>query len=220
MKYTGFLCLLLLSVGVSAPAQEDDIDLGKAKLFEGRLISGFNFTQIMGDNNTGFHKVGLNVGGAVYIRYKEHFGASFELLYSQKGVRGANVKESYTVGTYFDKYYLNLDYVEAALLLHFKLFVLDYEGGISYARLVHSKEWAEADVPVHIDNNLWTFKPYDINYLIGLSYRINKRWAVNFRFQYSAISIRPRERVPPRYSDGSDRQLNQMACLRLMYVIK
>lgn len=218
MKRYGFICLLFFCSGISAFAQEDELGIGK--LFEGRLVSGFNFTQIMGDNYTGFHKVGLNAGAAVYARYKEHFGASFELLYSQKGVRGANVKESYTVGTYFDKYYLNLDYVEAALLLHFNFFVFDYEGGMSYARLVHSKEWAEADVPVHIDNNLWTFNPYDINYLIGLSYRINKKWAVNFRFQYSALSIRPRERIPPRYSDGSDRQLNQMACLRLMYVIK
>ncbi len=210
--------LLLLFVGVNSFAKDDD--LPKHKLFEGRLTGGFNFAQMAGDSYGGFHKVGLNAGGMVYVHYKQVFGVSLELLYSQKGVRGGNIKESYTVGTYFDKYYVNLDYTEACLMLHFDRFFFDYEAGISYGQLVKSSEWAEADVPIVIKPEWSYFNSYDINYVAGLSCRLDRHWAVNARYTYSSTPIRPRERVYPRYSDGSAGQFNEAFCLRLMYTFK
>lgn len=161
--YLLFLALLTWPFTVSAQDEEEADDSPTHRLFEGRIITGLNFTQIMGDNHGGFHKVGANVGGMVYVHYKEVLGLSFEMLYTQKGVRSANVKESVTLGTYFDKYFLNLDYVEACLMLHLDCFILDYEAGISYARLVKSQEWAEADVPIVIDQSLAAFNAHDFN---------------------------------------------------------
>lgn len=190
------------------------------RLFQGRLIAGFNFCQVDGDTYAGYHKVGINTGGMVYVHFNPVLGASLEMVYTQKGVRGANVRESYTVGTYFDKYYLNLNYAEMALLFHLDTYRFDYEAGISFSPLLNAAEWAEADVPIVIDPALTYFNSHDIDYVFGLSYRINYRWAVNFRFQYSITSIRPWERTPPRYSNGDLNEYNDLASLRLIYKIR
>jgi hypothetical protein len=171
----------------------------------------------MGDSYAGFHKVGLNLGGMVYVHLHPLLGASLELLYTQKGVRGGNVKESYTAGTYIDKYYLNLNYAEAALLIHLKYFLLDYEAGFSYGQLIKSDEWAEADVPVYINPALSYFNKNDISYMLGGSLKLNRHWGINARFQYSLKSIRPWERVYPRYGDGRVGQYNEVVSLRIMY---
>jgi Outer membrane protein beta-barrel domain len=223
--------VLLLSAFVllcpRAKAQDNEEDtLTKAEdsylhpsLFEGRIVAGTNFCQVYGDTYGGYHKVGLNAGGMVYVHFKPALGASLEMVYTQKGVRSAAVKESYAVGTYFDKYYLNLNYVEMALMLHLDMFFFDYEAGISYAQLLKSAEWAEADVPIYIDPRLAYFNTRDFAYIVGLSRRINEHWCINFHFQYSATTIRPWDRVPPRYSDGSN-EYNALASLRLVYKIK
>src|SRR4051812_22334962 len=107
------LLLLFLLACIRTEAQEDSIApniVGKCwpvsvdedidelnKLFEGRLVAGFNFSGLQGSAVSGFSKVGINAGGMVYTHFKTMFGLSLELLYSQKGARGANVKESYTV---------------------------------------------------------------------------------------------------------------------------
>ncbi len=215
--------LLILQSAFSLPgyAQKDSTtdDELSYKLFDGRLLFGTNFTQLDGDTYAGYHKVGINAGGQVYVHFKQLFGVSLELLYSQKGVRGGTVKESYTLGTYFDKYYLNLNYASAALLLHCNMYIFDYEAGISYSRLISSKEWAEADVPVVIDPVLASFNNYDVDYVAGFSMRISKRWRWNMRYEYSIVPVRPWDRVPPRYSDGSAGQYNEAVSLRLVYIL-
>jgi hypothetical protein len=225
------LIFSLLLLGTHAKAQETEENTEESKdakaeesylhpkLFQGRIVGGFNFCQIDGDTYAGFHKVGLNMGGMVYVHFKPAFGASLEMIYSQKGARGANVHESYTVGTYFDKYYLNINYIEMALKLHLDMYYFDYEAGISFGQLVKSREWAEADVPIYFDPALTYFNSYDFAWLIGLSRRINERWAVNFHFQYSLLTIRPWDRVEPRYSNGEN-EYNILATLRLEYKFK
>ena len=105
------------------------------------------------------------------------------------------------------------------LLLHYNMFILDYEAGVSYARLIASKEWAEADVPVVIDPVAAHFNGYDLDYLAGLSMRIGKHWCWNMRYEYSIVPVRPWDRVLPRYSDGSPGKHNETVCLRLVYLL-
>ena len=216
-----FFALLVVSGISPGYAREDSTaydDEPPYRLFDGRLLFGTNFSQLNGDTYGGYHKVGLNMGGQVYVHFSRLFGVSLELLYSQKGVRGGTVKESYTLGTYFDKYYLNLNYAEAVLMAHFDTYIFDYEAGISYARLIRSDEWAEADVPVVIDPALAYFNSYDVNYAAGISGRINDHWHCNMRYQYSITPVRSWDRVLPRYSDGSGGQHNEAVSLRLVYV--
>ena len=190
------------------------------KVFDGGLIFGASITQVDGDTYSGYHKIGIHTGGTVYVHLSKIFGVSMDLLYSQKGSRGGNIKESYSVGTYIDKYYLNLNYIEVPVMLHLKRFeFLDFEAGLSYARLVSSKEWAEADVPVVIDPVLNSFKSTDLESVIGVSARLSKHWYGNVRAQYSLMPFRTWDRVPLRYMQYDVGQFNNVMVFRMIYMI-
>ena len=202
----------------AAFAQEDPF--GKPKVFDGGLIGGFNIARVYGDTYSGYHKVGIQAGGLVYVHFSPDFGISMEMLYSQKGARGANVKESLYVGTYFDKYYLDLNYVEIPLMIHYKRFVyFDFEAGFSYARLVRTKESAEADVPVVIGPELSYFNKDDYEYLLGLTVQFSRHWYGSGRYELSSQPIRTWDRVPPRYSQYGVNEFNNVVIFRVIYML-
>jgi len=207
--------LLGVLAPIAASAQDDE---PAHKRFEGRLLAGVNMSQVAGSSYSGYHKPGINAGGMVLVHLNEIFSTSMELLYAQKGVRGAHEEYSYAQGEFFDKYYLNLNYAEVDVMLHADGYMMGYEAGLGYAQLIGSKEWAEADVPVLFDPVLCRFNTYDVEYVAGIYRRLNDNWKVNFRLQYSAVTIRPADRVLPRYSDGHN-ELNNLAFLRLVYTI-
>jgi len=191
--------------------------------FNGGLICGANFTQVDGDTYNGYHKVGLNTGGTVYIHFTKKFGVSMELLYSQKGSRGVDQEQSVYVGTYFSRYYMNLNYAEVPLLLHF-IFKLngikksiDFEAGGSYDRLINSKEWAVMFPPPIIDPVRNRFNIFDVDYILGANMNLYKHWYADARFQYSITSIRPLDRIPVGLSYGNG-QFNNVVSLRLLYM--
>jgi hypothetical protein len=188
------------------------------KVFNGGIIAGANFTQVDGDTYYGYHKVGLNVGAVVYVHFTEKFGASMELDYTQKGSRGESVSNSVSIGQYVEKYFMDLNYAEVPVTLHYKTHKIDIEAGVSYARLINSKEWVLTDQPVVIDPVANRFNTNDIDYIIGAARQVYKNLYVNARFQYSIISIRPAERVPYGFGYGSDGQFNNMLNLRLIYL--
>ena len=211
------MMLIWLILLYSALAGSGQATAQEQKVFNGELILGANFTQVDGDSYYGYHKVGLNAGGIVCAHFSSKVGVSLELLYSQKGSRGVSVYESYAIGTYIEKYNMNLNYVEVPLMLHLFKGRYDYEAGISYAQLVKSSEWVQSDVPVVIDPVINRFNTTDLNYIIGLSRRMYKTLYLNARFQYSILSIRPTDRVPYSYSYGNLGQFNNLFNLRLVY---
>lgn len=201
-------------------AQETDFLDQPVRLFEGRIVAGMNFTQVDGDNYSGYHKVGINAGGMVFVNFSKLWALSTEMLYSMKGARGATVRESYYVGTYFDKYYVNLNYIEIPVAIHYKQFpFLDFEAGASYGRLISSKEWGEADVPVLIDPVYNYFNNSEVSILGGANLRIGKKMYANARFQYSVSTIRPYPRIPQHYYLYPQNQANNVVTLRLLYVL-
>jgi Outer membrane protein beta-barrel domain len=219
MKFSFLLFIFgcLHSGVVTAQLSEENVFGDKQHRFEGRLIFGGSITQVDGDTYSGFHKIGIHAGPSVYVRFNDALGISMDILYTQRGTRGAHVNESYSVGTYFDKYYLNLNYTEIPVTLHLNGGMFDYEAGLSYARLVKSKEWAEADVPIYINPALAYFNKYDVNYIAGITVRINRHWYGSARFQYSALTIRTWDRVYPRYGSIGANQYNNVAVFRLIY---
>lgn len=216
---------LFLAAIIGGKALAQNYSEENSTVFSGGLVLGTNFSQVDGDTYYGYHKVGLCTGGVVNIRFNEVFGASMELLYSQKGSRGELVAESPAIGTYVEKYFMNLNYVEVPITLRLlqtcSRYIdggIDFEAGVSYARLIRSKEWIDADLPVIIDPDLNRFNTMDINYILGVSKKIYKQWQVSIRYQYSALSIRPVERVPYGYSWGNEGQFNNLFSFRLMYM--
>jgi len=190
------------------------------KIFEGGLVAGCNFTQIDGDSFYGYHKVGLDAGGVVYVHFTPVFGASMEIAYSQKGSRGEQVTQSPSIGTYVAKYFMNVNYVEVPFMLHVKFDELDFEAGVSYDRLISSNEWILSDQQVTIDPVANRFNTSDIDYILGLSHKVYKQFYLDARFLYSITSIRPADRIPVGYGYGAQGQYNNMLSVRVMYLFK
>ena len=211
------LVILLLASGMRSRAQSNYF-IEDPKVFNGGLILGMNFTQVDGDTYYGYHKVGLNAGGTVYVHFTQSFGASMEILYSQKGSRGEDVLESPAIGTYVIKYFMNLNYVEVPLTLHLIVHKFDLEAGMSYAYLIKSSEWVLADQPVLIDPVANAFSKTDLEYIFGMSRKLYKKLYVNARFQYSITSIRPAGRIPLGYGYGNEGQFNNLFNLRFIYL--
>ncbi len=210
------ILFIFLIATLQAGAQSNYYE-SEPKVFDGGILLGANFTQVDGDSYFGYHKVGLNAGGVVYVHFTKVFGASLELTYSQKGSRGESVVESPAIGTYVTKYFMNLNYVEVPVTLHVITHHIDVEGGVSYAQLVKSKEWVLSDQPVSIDQDRNHFNTSDLEYIFGLGRQVYKGLHANIRFQYSMTSIRPPERIPHGYIYGNIGQFNNLFSLRLMY---
>lgn len=220
MFRTIFTSCILLFFAVAATAQGDELFGTEQKVFEGRLILGMNMTQVDGDTYGGYHKVGINAGGMVYVHFGKKTGMSMEMLYSQKGARGANARSSFYVGTYLDKYYLNLNYLDIPVLFHLKRGALiDYEAGLCYGLLLRSGEWGYADVPVLIQPEFNYFNTSEISYIGGACFRLSKRLRGNLRLQYSFNYVRPGERIPEHYYLNQAGQKNNVVSLRVEYTI-
>ena len=214
-KYFYLVIALILTLPAAA---QSNYFMEEPKVFNGGLVLGANFTQVDGDSFYGYNKVGLNAGGVVYIHFTPIIGVSMELLYSQKGSRGELVTGSPILGTYVQKYFMTLNYVEVPLTFHVISHSFDLEAGLSYAYLIKSSEWVESDPPVVIDPVLNRFNTTDFEYIFGLSRRLYKKLYGNIRFQYSILDIRPTDRVPIGFSYGTAGQFNNLFNFRLMYL--
>ena len=208
---------LLLAMAEDGHAQSNYYE-PEQKVFDGGLVGGLNFTQIDGDTFYGYHKVGINLGGVVYIHFTKVVGLSMELDYTRKGSRGEVVTQSPTQGEYVEKYFMNVNYMEVPLTFHVISRGFDFEAGASYARLINASEWVETDHPVVIDAVANRFNTSDVDFVLGMSRKIYKSWYVNARFQYSITSIRPPERIPIGFGWGNLGQYNNLFSLRIMYL--
>ena len=210
--------VFLFCLFLPAFAKAQDELPSENRTFYGGITAGTNFSALQGDVYAGYHKVGFNVGGVVYTRFLQIFTAGIEMLYSQKGCRGVREINSSYVGQMFEKYYVNLNYVEVPLIvsIEFSPF-LSFGGGISYSRLINSKEWIVSDQPYNIDNSLFRFQRDDWAYVGGATLQFKKQWAVGLRYQQSFKPIRDSYYIPLGLGTGAE--YNSYFTLRLTYLI-
>jgi len=214
--------LLMVSIILCAPvyAQEKShfFSPDKEQLFFGGFTAGGNFSTVDGDSYGGYKKAGWVFGGTVYVRFLPKAMASLELLYTQKGSRGIAQKDSYYSGTFFERYWLDLNYVEIPFMLHYNFTPRWHIGiGGAYARLVKSDEEIYTDQPVNIDPDLTTFNDADINFVIGGGWQIGDGWFLMGRYQRSTQTIRSAQNIPIWQNSFS--QFNDLFSLRLLYLI-
>lgn len=191
----------------------------KEEVFFGGFTVGGNFSTVDGDSYGGYKKVGLVGGATVYVRLMPKVLANVELLYTMKGSRGVVQKTSYYTGEFFERYWLDLNYVEVPVMFHYEFTSRWHLGfGAAYARLVGTpREEIYTDQPVTIDPLTTSFNDDDINFLIGGSLQIGNGWFLTGRYQRSVKSIRQAQNIP--FWQYSTRQLNDLFSLRLTYLI-
>lgn len=193
------------------------IYMEEVKPFTGGPLAGLNLAQVDGDMYFGYSKPGLTIGGFVRAHFTERISASMELLFSQKGSKGIAEVDDPFLGKFTARCNIGLNYVEVPVTVRYEVAGIGGEVGMSYSRLLGAKEWILSQPPVAIDAENNRFEENALDYIVGVSRRLNKHVQLNARFQYSAISIRPFNRVPAGYAWGEKGQFNNLFSIRLVY---
>ncbi len=154
-----------------------------AQVFKTGLIAGLNGSQIEGDGYGGYHKLGFIGGGFVNTDLSEKISTQFEIYFINKG----SFKAAHPDKGDYDKFSLNINYIEIPISLRYTYHKFKFEAGMYYAKLLGyhiEDEFGEVFV------NRFPFKSYDFGGLIGINYELNDYFSVNFRSKSSIIPIR------------------------------
>ncbi|MBR4137142.1 MAG: outer membrane beta-barrel protein [Bacteroidales bacterium] len=141
----------------------------KSQAFFGGIALGGVTSQVDGDHNNGFHKVGFTAGAFVGYEINDIFEAQFEIKYIQKGSRSsADDSEQFTI---------QLDYVELPLIASMNLGFFDING--------YKFDWISVEAGASIDVLAYTnqnnnganesserWKRLCVNGLVGLKFNV------------------------------------------------
>lgn len=188
--------------------------------FEAAVIIGFNASQVDGDQNPGFTKLGFNGGLKAYTRLGKYLSLSPELLIVQKGSRG-RVTGSPPPYPFFgvpNPFRLTLNYAEIPLLLHYHdkeraIFGagLSYSAFIGYKRIEAGTNTTGSDQPVF---------NRDFSAVGDVVIKIRKVFGLNFRMSYSLIPIAHWDLSSIINKQGVHQVYNNVISLRLMWFPK
>jgi len=173
MKLPLFLCVLISSFWGSYV-------LGQG--FNAAVLSGFNASQIDGDDLAGFNKLGLHGGLKLTYFIKPKIDLSTELLLSQRGS-----SESLSVRLSENQEFIQLNYLEIPImitvhdwLIEESYFKVRAEFGFSYANLFNSSSQNS-----FFDEDISEFSSNDFSFLFGLGYRFSEKIGINVRYTRS-----------------------------------
>lgn len=186
-----------------------------AQNIRGEFISGFNMTQVDGDEVVGYRKIGFNGGAGAALPLGKNWYVSIETLLSQKGAYKKYPQNSTNLNLpYYD---LRLNYAEIPLMIHYNDKDQITAGlGVSYGKLVGMKEVEHGS---EIDWSTTTGPYNSDDYNIILDFRFRAIWKVyfNFRYAYSMSKIRVRD-----YDNGTNiwsrDQYNNLLSFRLVFM--
>jgi hypothetical protein len=159
--------------------------------FGAAVVLGPSLSQVQGEGNAGYDKVGFAAGlqGIVYIN--KRFDLYVDLLYAQRGSRSSLIDRSFIDRTGFD-----LDYIEIPVSFIIKDWIEEAEdggtfgrlgiyGGASFGRLIRSRAIGFSEAAAEqIQSN-------DISLLGGLRLQWNSHWALNVRYTRSIKAVAP-----------------------------
>lgn len=157
-----------------------------AQTFKGGLLLGMSTSQYDGDTYSGYHRVGLIAGGYVGHDISAKLAWQMEIKFFQKGsFQNSNIDAGIPY-----PYDLRLNYIEMPFLLKYSIKKkLSFEAGLGFGYLAGHREninGAPSD-PL----GLRPFHKYEISYQIGGYYQIFQKLAVNIRYVYSLLPVRP-----------------------------
>lgn len=172
MKKILFIATIIISISVSRSEAQD---------FRAGVLGGGVFSQIDGDNYSGFNKAGFALGVYAARQINPHWLAQFEILYAQKGAK----KNPHQASGDYTMYKASLNYIEIPVFARYYLNKFSFDAGVSYGVLVSSKEEDE-----HGEFDADPFEDQEWATLIGVNYQINPRLYAGFRWGYSITRIR------------------------------
>jgi hypothetical protein len=171
MKY---YLLLILSVLLTANLS--------AQSFRGKVIAGFNTSQIDGDGLAGYNKPGPMLGVATEYPFNDVFSVQAEILYSSKGARTS--LNQMDMGVNFMR--ISLQYIDFPIMASGLVYRnLRLEAGPSFAFLVSAREDDGGGYAARRE----PYRTIDVLGNAGIDYRFWRGLSANARFSYSLWPI-------------------------------
>ncbi len=168
---------------------EEKPNLATESLFKGIFIGGLNISQVDGDLDFGYRKVGAHVGVGTMIKFSKRFSVSMELLYSMKG---AKPRYSKLLNGQKDKFNITLDYIEIPLSINVHDKKLVYAGaGLTFGALMNYKEITTLGTDT--TNSPPPFqqpRKFDLSVHAGVTFLIKQQIGIGVRFSYSVLALR------------------------------
>jgi hypothetical protein len=165
-----------------------------AQPFNGGLMAGGIVSQVDGDTYQGYHKLGFLGGAYVNYRFSDFIQMQMELEYIQKGSRKNADLEKGDVSSYL----LRLHYMEVPLLVQCYL-NKRLIGEIGPAADVLLGSYEEKD-GLEVPYNTVPLRNVTLSGIAGVSWMVNHHLRINYRFNYSLLSIRQTQ--PDGYPEG------------------
>ncbi|MDR0790514.1 MAG: porin family protein [Bacteroidales bacterium] len=165
--------IVIATLSLASATQAQDF---KAGLFAGAVPS-----QVDGDDQSGFHKVGITAG--VFVNRSLKTGMlQGELAFTTKGSKPTNNAGNFPVS-------ISLSYID--LSLYYVIGVwnnLYLRAGLVPSVLVSSSQ-SGAGIAITANEESSPFRAFSTELSAGLDYRFSDNWSVNIAYNYSAFSI-------------------------------
>jgi hypothetical protein len=213
------ILLIVLSISTQGLFAQKDKEEGR---FTASIIAGVSFSQIDGDDDASYSKVGVNVGARGGVRFGQKMELCTEILFSQKG---SAINDRGVV--------FHLDYLEVPVLFYYK----DWEttdsknrkfrrvmigAGFSYSRLVNAaifrnNQWEN---PENTPNFQDPFEKNDFMFMFDANFLFTRNFGVNLRWGRSILSIvAPNStlRSNPNPNEPTPKAFSHSVVLRVFY---
>jgi hypothetical protein len=188
-----------------------------AQRFNGGILAGGNVSQLDGDGKDGYHKFGYQAGAFVSLQVSPHSSFQMEMEYIQKGSR----YNGDTLTNMDTTFLFRFHYLEIPLLYQYtfaKRFSL--EAGPAMDVLLGTMQKSNGqETPSQYQSQL---RSITLAGIFGFSAFLTDHLKANFRFNYSLLSIRPRNDYPPtsRHILFETGQYNNVMTLSLLWYFK
>ena len=196
---------------------EDPVDLNNESLFKGLFSAGMNISQVDGDDEAGYRKLGAYAGIGTLVKFHKNFSVSMEFVYSMRGAKPQ-------FRTYLDqngveqrnRFDITYDYIDIPLSLnvHDKKFIM-FGVGLAFGSMVRFKETnilgtdtTNAPAP------FMQPRRFDLAFQTGFSFLIKEQLGIGIKFQYSLLGLRPSYGI-----SKVQNQYNNTITLRISYLL-
>lgn len=168
--------------------------------FRAGLAVGTNFSQINGDNQEGYHKLGVSIGAKGAYCFKPNFDVSTELLYNSRGSRPSPFESEQSLRERSALLTTTLNYADVLLAANFHFNAnKDYtfyrqslQLGVSYGRLLSSKvQVLKGSEPITaLETSLQDqLRKDDFGFVAGYSWFVTARLGVMVKHTFSLRQI-------------------------------
>lgn len=124
--------LLLLGICIGLPLFAQSVP---QRRFEASVVGGATITQLDGDSLRGFRRWGGQGGLQVNYVFSDRWRAGIELLFSQHGSQRRDIDDRNSADTDIEK--ININMVQAPLLVHFRDWKVGLTAGASYGNIIN-----------------------------------------------------------------------------------